>query len=96
MGGEALGGLMFLALWLGGVALCVGLLVAAIADIRRKYTLPVLLLSSVASWVSAGGFSLDQFGNRLFPPAFILHFMPWALLTAAGVWAYYQLRRRST
>ena len=96
MGGEVLGGLILLPICLIGLALSVGLPLAALFDMCRKYTLPIFLLSSFTSWLSAGGFKHDQYGNSTFPPMFFVFFSLWSLVFLTGLWVYYKLRRVRT
>jgi hypothetical protein len=96
MGSEILGGIILLPLWLIGLALSAALPLAALLDMRRKYTIPVFLFSSAASWLSAGGSALGPHGTQHFPPKFFLFFPLWSLVFLLCMWVYYRLRRART
>ena len=96
MGSEIFGGLLLLPLWLLGLALTATLPLAALLDMRRKYTLPIFILASLASFLSAGGLATDPYGNRHFPPMFFVFFPLWSLLLLLCTWSYYRIRRVRT
>ena len=96
MGSEFLGGLLLLPILLLGLALAVTLPLAALLDIHRKYTIPVFLLASIASFLSAGGLAVDTLGNRHFPPMFFVFLPFWSLLFFLCTLGCYRFRCRRT